>query len=136
MVKAKQKGTSAERELIHMFWKENIAAARIAGSGSMKLPLPDLIAGKNNKIVAIECKITKFNSVYLSEKEVYELEKFSMIMGAMPIVAVKINKKGWFFMHTNSLTKTDKAYVFNMNNISEGKNTLNFEKIVSFLKDT
>jgi len=133
MVKTKQKGTNAERELIHMFWKKGIAAARIAGSGSMQLPLPDIIAGKNNNIVAIECKISKNDYVYLTKKEIYELEKFALIIGAMPIVAVKINTKGWFFCHTNSLIKTDKAHVFNIKHIDSGQNTLNFAKIVSFL---
>ena len=55
----KSKGSNAERELIHMFWSKGFAAIRSAGSGSMKYPSPDLLVAKNNKILAIECKITK-----------------------------------------------------------------------------
>ena len=55
----KKKGTDAERDLIHIFWKNGWAAVRIAGSGSMKYPSPDILAGKNGTLYAIECKTTK-----------------------------------------------------------------------------
>lgn len=49
----KQKGTIAERELIHLFWKNNIPAVRVAGSGSMRYPSPDILAGTPLKKFAI-----------------------------------------------------------------------------------
>ncbi|MBW2967284.1 Holliday junction resolvase, partial [Candidatus Woesearchaeota archaeon] len=34
----KAKGLSAERELIHMFWKNGWSALRVAASGAIKYP--------------------------------------------------------------------------------------------------
>ena len=54
---SKKKGTRAERELIHMFFKsEPWASVRVAGSGSMPFPCPDLVAGNGKRVLAIECK--------------------------------------------------------------------------------
>lgn len=133
MVIAKIKGSNAERQLIHMFWNNNIAAARVAGSGSIQLPMPDIIAGKSKNIVVIECKNTKNRNVYLKQQEIYELEQFALMMGAMPLVAVKVNNKGWFFLHTNSIKKTEALYSFNLNDEEMAAKMMSFDKIVSFL---
>ena len=53
----KSKGINAERELIHIFWKtKSWAACRVAGSGAIKYPAPDVLAGNGNILLAIECK--------------------------------------------------------------------------------
>jgi|TARA_Y100000310_G_scaffold339900_1_gene434038 Holliday junction resolvase len=110
----KSKGTNAERELIHKLWASGYASIRSAGSGSMKYPSPDILAAKDNRILAIECKITKANSKYFEEKEIDDLKKFSGIFGAIPYIAIKFKGEYWFFMIINDLKKTDKCYMVNV----------------------
>ena len=109
----KQKGTKAERELLHMFWAKNFATIRSAGSGSMKYPGPDLLVGnkENNRRLAIECKTTKSNKLYLSDYDIKQLKDFSDIFDAREWFAVKFAKKDWRFLSLEDLKKTQNGYV-------------------------
>jgi len=107
---AKAKGTGAERELIHFFWKNEWAAVRIAGSGSMRYPSPDILASNNRRKVAIECKTSKSKYQYLTKDEIDELKKFSTLFGAEPWVGIKF-KTNWFFLSLDDLKETDKNFV-------------------------
>ena len=107
----KSKGINAERDLIHLFWEQNWAASRVAGSGSIKYPSPDVIAGNNVRKVAIECKVTKGRVQYFTKKEIEELQEFCKLFGAEAWVGVKFNSKGWWFMNLEDLDETDKFYV-------------------------
>ena len=60
------KGASAERELIKMFFNAGFSVARVAGSGSSSLPCPDMIALSKKKKMAFECKAWKANYLNLS----------------------------------------------------------------------
>lgn len=126
----KKKGTDAERDLIHKFWKDGWAAARIAGSGSMKYPSPDIIAGRNGTLYVIECKTTADKKQYLERKEIEELREFARITAAMAYVAVKFKGKDWRFYPLNSLKATEKNYV-----ITEENAYLKTEEILKTSKD-
>ena len=102
----KKKGSDAERDLIHMFWKEGWAAARVAGSGSMKYPSPDIIAGKNGFLYVIECKITSSERQYFDKKEIESLKKFAKITAALAYVAVKFKGITWKFYPLTSIKET------------------------------
>ncbi|MCD6590000.1 Holliday junction resolvase [Candidatus Woesearchaeota archaeon] len=107
----KAKGSDAERELVHLLWNHGWSAARIAGSGSIKHPAPDIIAGRKGKLWVIECKTVEDLPKYFSLKEIRELEEFASRMGATPMVAVKVARKGWFILDSRKLRKTSKAVV-------------------------
>lgn len=111
---SKTKGSNAERELIHFFWRNNWAATRIAGSGSTRYPAPDLLAGNNLRKLAIECKVTKSIRQYFTVKEIDELKEFSEIFGAEPWVAVKFNNVDWFFLPIGDLDATEKHYILSL----------------------
>lgn len=117
MKNQKKKGSDAERELIHLFWKNEWAAARIAGSGSMKYPSPDIIAGKTGTLYVIECKTTKLKSQYFEKKEINELKEFSKIIIAIPYTAVKFQKEEWRFYPLINLKETEKNYVVNTKSV-------------------
>ncbi len=112
MKNKKAKGSNAERELVHLFWKYDWAAFRCAGSGSMGYPLPDIIAGNNLRKLAIECKATKDNKVYLSKREVDELQEFCKKFGAEAWVGVRFDNDKWYFFNIEDMK------------ISRGKNYL------------
>jgi len=108
---AKTKGTGAERELVHLFWKQNWAASRVAGSGSIGYPVPDILAGKDKRQLAIECKCTKSDSQYLTKEEVADLRKFAAITGAEPLIAVRFAREEWRFLHPDALDVTPTQFV-------------------------
>ena len=67
---SKAKGSRAERELLGMFWENNFAGYRAAGSGSTPLPSPDLLVGNGKRYLAIECKSLKSKAKYLEEEQI------------------------------------------------------------------
>lgn len=108
---SKQKGSNAERELIHIFWAtKEWTACRVAGSGSMKYPAPDIIANKAGISLAIECKSTSHSHQYLEKREVEELVAFAKMAGARPLVAVRFNRRPWFFLDPSDLKETDRNF--------------------------
>src|SRR3989344_2985518 len=69
----KQKGSKAERELLHMFWAKNFATIRSAGSGSMKYPGPDLLVGKKDwRFLSLE-DLKKTKSGYVIDSKVVDM---------------------------------------------------------------
>ncbi len=103
-------GANAERELLKLFWKNDIACVRIAGSGVSKFPCPDLLAGNKIKILAIEVKYTKKSRKYIRKEQMNELISFSNIFGAFPIIAIKFDikksREKWFFFEPDDMIKT------------------------------
>lgn len=106
----KAKGSNAERELVHNFWSNGWAASRMAGSGSIRLPSPDIIAGNPLRTLAIECKVTKSSTQYFSQKEIEDLNHFAQRLNAEPWVAVKFNRDAWYFLPTSDLEATDSQH--------------------------
>jgi Holliday junction resolvase len=108
----KVKGSNAERELIHLFWAtDEWTACRVAGSGSMVYPAPDIIANKDGISLAIECKSTKNRRQYLEKREVEELVAFAEKSGARALVAVRFSRKPWRFLAPDDLATTEKSFV-------------------------
>ncbi len=116
----KQKGTNAERELVHMFWKTGSwAAHRIAGSGSSRYPSPDIIASNNIRRLAIEVKSTKRSTLYIPKDEVDALLSFSRMFGAEPWIAVRFVRTDWLFLSTDDLKATAGNYSTSQGNAKE-----------------
>ena len=108
----KEKGAAAERELLHMLCDEGYACVRVAGSGLMSHSSQatddscDLLAGKFRKKYAIEVKSCKAKKKYLSKVQIENFLIFSEIFGLKPIIAVKFNRQGWFFLEPKDIEKT------------------------------
>lgn len=107
----KSRGIAAERELIHQFWDEGWAAFRAAGSGSMKYPCPDVIAGHAGRKLSLEVKKTKKNRKYFTAEEVKALNVFSDKFGSESWVGVRFYRTPWFFLPTHDLDETPKNFV-------------------------
>jgi Holliday junction resolvase len=128
MVSRKKKGTNAERELVHMFWKKGWAAVRVAGSGSSHYPSPDVLAGNNLRRLAIECKAVGAGSKYIPIEQIEDLITFSRLFGAEPWVGLRFNREEWLFVGIEDLKKTDSSYAFNLKT-SKRKGLL-FEELI------
>ena len=87
-----RKGANFERTLVKKFWEHGFAAMRAAGSGSAPLPLPDIVAIKDGRVIVVECKTSARESFYLGKKDVTNLEEFCRVSGAEPYIAVKFDK--------------------------------------------
>ena len=105
----KTKGTRAERELLHLFWENEWAAMRSAGSGSTTRPSPDILAGKNRKTLAIECKSIKSKSHYFSKEEIDQLLIFSELFGAKPLIGMRFDNIGWYFLDLKDIPPNKKG---------------------------
>ena len=126
---SKNKGTRAERELLHMFYDTKIwACFRAAGSGSIPIPCPDLIAGNSSRILAIECKALKEKTKYFDKQEIKDLEEFANKFGAEPWLAVRFDNVGWFFVKSDQLDKTNKNPSISLEKAK--KEGLSFENLI------
>ena len=116
----KSKGINAERELIHLFWSNNWAACRVAGSGSMVYDAPDIIASNNTRYLAIECKATRDKAKYIPKSEIESLERFAKGFGAEAWIGVRFNNQEWVFLMTSELKSAGKNIVITL---EHAKNT-------------
>lgn len=111
MVNKKRQGTVGERELIHQFWANDIPAVRVAGSGSMRYPSPDIVAGTPIRKLAIECKTIKDTKLYIPKSEIEELKEYASKFGAEPWLAVRFDV--WYFVMLDDLRKTTASFSIN-----------------------
>jgi len=109
----KSKGTNAERELIHLLWKQGIAASRVAGSGSTRYPSPDIIAGNIDRKLAIECKSIKGNYKYIPKEDIEQLKEFSQVFGCESWIGLRFSKSEWLFVSLEDLSETEKSFSIN-----------------------
>lgn len=125
---SKSKGVRYERELAHMFWLKNWAVCRVAGSGSMPIPVPDILAGNGKRHLAIECKSLRKSIKYLSKGEVKQLMVFCRKFGAEAWIGVRFDDVGWFFLRIKDLKKTNKGYAIPINLAK--KKGLSFKELI------
>ena len=126
---SKTKGINAERELIHLFWKNNWAACRIAGSGSSQYPSADILASNASRRLAIEAKLTKNQSKYFNHKEIFQFNEFTTKFGAEPWIAVKFKGSGWFFLRIKDLAQTNSGFVIS-SELAKSKG-LSFDELIN-----
>jgi holliday junction resolvase Hjr len=107
---AKGKGSSAERELLHLLWEHGFAVLRTAGSGSTQHDACDLIAGRQGKAFAIEVKACGGSKQYIEAAQMRELMNFSDAFGATPVIAVKWTRKGWGVIEATKMNGTGKMF--------------------------
>ncbi len=110
----KQKGSAAERELVTMMWGANFGAIRAAGSGVQRFYSPDVLASNGSRIMAVECKSTKYKQQYFEHEQVRQLQEFAKIFNAEAWLAVKFSTE-WKFFKPEDLKKTKNNLVVKHN---------------------
>lgn len=90
-----EKGASSERELAKILYEKGFVCCRAAGSGR-GLPGPDIIAFKDSKLFAIECKAHQKRPKF----DWSQLEDWKK-NGAVILLAWKVPYKGWKFYDDN-----------------------------------
>ncbi len=130
----KRKGSAAERELMSMLWGSNFACVRAAGSGSTSFACPDLIASNGSQIFAIECKACAEAKRSIHSNQVNQLIEFSKVFGATPLVAVKINNRGWFFLELADLKPSSRSENLIVNQDVLDKRAKRFSEVIGNCK--
>ena len=110
----KEKGANAERELYQIFQENNYRAVRVAGSGIMDNTACDLIAGKKGKKYCIEVKASKKPCKYITKKQISDFLVFSEIFGLKPVIAIRFNRQGWFFLSPRNLIDSGKNFCISL----------------------
>jgi len=124
----KSKGTRMERELFHMFYDSGHMPLRIAGSGSTPIPSCDLVISCNNEHLAIECKSLKTDRKYMSEADIAQLKTFAEKFNAIPLLAMRFDREGWYFLNPDKLEKTKNNFVISLDYAKT--NGLSFEELI------
>jgi Holliday junction resolvase len=126
-MKNKAKGSKAERELFQMFVDNNYRAVRVAGSGAMENADCDIIAGKKGKKYCIEVKSSKKKSKYISKEQINNFIVFADIFGLKPVLAIRFNHVGWFFINPKKLKNSGKNWVITLEGVrKKGKRFAQF----------
>jgi len=110
----KSKGSKAERELYQMFVDNHYRAVRVAGSGTMENADCDVIAGKKGKKYCIEVKSSKKPIKYITKDQIERFMVFADIFGLKPVIAVRFNQIGWFFLNPKHLVDSGKNFVISL----------------------
>src|SRR3989344_8981237 len=120
MPKNKAKGSKIERELYQIFIENNYRAVRVAGSGTMDNADCDIIAGKkSDRKYAIEVKASKKPVKYISKDQIDRFMTFSEIFGLKPVIALRFNQVGWFFIDPKYLEDSGKNFVVSLEKARE-----------------
>lgn len=125
----KAKGTSAENELIHLFWENNWVCVRVAGSGSTKYPSPDILASNGYKKIVMEVKVVSDSKKYFTGQQIRDLDYFAQKFGAESWVGVKFIENQWYFIPTSELEIT-KSKNYSIDLISMKRRGFNFDEMV------
>jgi len=97
-----------------MFVDNNYRAVRVAGSGTMENADCDILAGKKGKKFAIEVKASKKPIKYITKEQINRFMIFSQIFGLKPVIAVRFNRFGWFFLNPKDMKDSGKHWVVNL----------------------
>ena len=124
----KSKGINAERELIHLFWKNNWAAVRIAGSGSMKYPSADVLATNKIRRLAIECKTSREDCKYFTLEGIKQLRSFADMFNSEPWIGMRFDRLGWLFISLDDIETKKNSHSVSKE-LAKNKG-LNFEEII------
>ncbi len=108
ILKRYSKGARSERELLMYFYNTNYSVMRAAGSGVNSLS-PDIIAIKEDKTYAFECKAWSSN-LLIEPERLESLKAWEKNTRMLTFIAWRINNMGWFFIKLDELSKTGKNY--------------------------
>jgi len=100
---SRKKGYRGENKLVKILEKKGWFVIRRGRS-----LCPDIIALKKGNIFGIEVKNIKSKYIYISERELHELERFGKTTGGKTKVAIKIPYKGYIFMDPHHSYNRDK----------------------------
>ncbi|HVC58676.1 MAG TPA: Holliday junction resolvase Hjc [Candidatus Acidoferrales bacterium] len=104
------KGARSERELMAFLHERSYSVIRSAGSGVNPMSPPDIIAIKQGKGMAFECKAWDKGSLSIEPDKIAALEKWEANTGMTAFVAWRMNGTGWFFIRLSEMKRNPKNF--------------------------
>ena len=108
-----RKGARAERELIHFFSENGFEVIRAAGSGVNSLS-PDLLAFKQGRQYAIECKAWESGSLSFGKEKVAAMKKWEETTGITYHVGWRVSREGWLIFPVHLLEEQGKTFTITL----------------------
>ena len=108
-----KKGARAERELIHFLSTNGFEVIRAAGSGVNSLS-PDLLAFKQGRQYAIECKAWESGSLSFEKEKVATMKRWEETTGITYYIGWRVNREGWFIFPVHLLEEQKKSYTITL----------------------
>jgi len=108
-----KKGARAERELIHFFSSHGFEVIRAAGSGVNSLS-PDLLAFRQGKQYAIECKAWESGSLSFPKEKAAEMKKWEETTGITYLIGWRVNREGWLLFPVHLLEEQEKTFTITL----------------------
>jgi Holliday junction resolvase len=102
------KGARSERELLNDLHLKGYSVIRSAGSGVNSLS-PDLVAIKNGRGLAFECKAWDRDNLAIENDQFKGLVDWQQNTGMDTFVAWRMNGTGWFFIKLEELKHNNKS---------------------------
>ena len=103
------KGARSERELLNTLYGKGYSVIRSAGSGVNSLS-PDLLAIKDGKGIAFECKAWDRDSLALEKEQLEALIEWQRNTKMDTYVAWRMNIHGWFFIKPEEMRSNARTY--------------------------
>ena len=107
------KGARAERELIHYFTLKGFAVIRAAGSGVNSLS-PDLLAFRQGRQYAIECKAWDSGSLSFDKQRVAQMKSWAETTGITYLIGWRVSREGWLFFPLHFLEEQGKTFTITL----------------------
>lgn len=126
------KGANAERELIHTLSDLGFAVLRVAGSGVSPLPSPDVVALKDGRILAFECKAWKGSYLAIPLVTMNDEVNWAKTAGAEFFIAWKIPRDGWLFVRAANFHNAGKNFMISLQDAK--RNSISLEVLASCQK--
>ncbi|MCX6769671.1 MAG: hypothetical protein NT051_03250, partial [Candidatus Micrarchaeota archaeon] len=106
-------GARAERELIHFFSEHGFEVIRAAGSGVNSLS-PDLLAFKQGKQYAIECKAWDSGSLSFEKEKVAGMKRWEEVTGINYMIGWRVSREGWFIFPVHLLEEQPRTFTITL----------------------
>ncbi|MCX8197841.1 MAG: Holliday junction resolvase Hjc [Candidatus Micrarchaeota archaeon] len=104
-----RKGARAERELVHFFSKNGFAVIRAAGSGVNSIS-PDLLAFRQARQYAIECKAWDSGRLSFGKEKVEKMKEWEDATGITYLIGWRLPRQGWLFFPPHVLEEQEKSF--------------------------
>jgi len=108
-----RKGARAERELIAFFSAHGFEVIRAAGSGVNSLS-PDLLAFKQGRQYAIECKAWESGSLSFPKEKVANMLRWEEVTGITYLIGWRVSREGWFLFPVHLLEEKGKTFTLTL----------------------
>ena len=103
------KGARGERELLNHLYSKGFSVIRSAGSGVNSIS-PDIIAVKDGRGLAFECKAWDRGSVAIEKEKYDSLVEWQRNSKMETYIAWRMSNMGWYFIRLEEMHSNDKSW--------------------------